>query len=141
MLLQHDRCERHELGAVEALVDGIVYLPSNRGCHDGSVPERSRPVFHPASINGDNLTGDESIHSLVDTTSAVAYNRRIPSGSDRELVVVTPTQVDVLQAMALSLPRPRAITLMQVEQAGTDREPLIAHGRENEHPIGAGQLD
>src|SRR5260370_15759185 len=105
ILFQHDWREWHEFGTVEALVDGIIYLPRRPTRQNGSVAERPRPVFHAAGVDGYDLAGDESIHGLADVVAAVAHDIRVNSGRSRELVVIASTQVHVVKEMAPALPR------------------------------------
>ena len=61
---QHRRRERHELGALEQLVEPVVDRRVAGLIEDGPVPERARTVFHSPAESGDHVAFGELVRDL-----------------------------------------------------------------------------
>ena len=136
VVLGDHRRERHELGALEPLVQVIVGVASRRIGEDRARAERARAVFHAAGVDRADLARRRGVRTAPSTGLAGAAARPASLQDARSMRVgVIAAEIDVAERMAVVEPGRRPSRCSRQASTPPTAQTFVAHRRENEQLV------
>ena len=114
LLLQDHRSKRHELGAIEPLVEKVVRFPPRRIGEDRTGAERPRPIFHATGLDRAEFAAGEARRGGLDRIAGKPPDPANPRKNVVNLLAVIAAQINVAQTTPLGEPTSDSISFKQV---------------------------